>query len=181
MKKEIEKLARADYAIKIERLSDGEYHITVPELSGCYATGDTIEEALEQIKYAKLDWIHAAVTRGVPIPRPLPPSCEKQYSGQTLLRMPKHLHRQLSEAANEEGISLNQYMVYLLAEGITRSTTAKQLVKENYRQLTPQWKSNNQPVNNLFNHEYSGVLDKAIKKKQSKFTGEFSYDIEKIA
>jgi len=33
------------------------------------------------------------------------------------LRLPESLHRRLVEAAGREGISLNQYLVYLLAQG----------------------------------------------------------------
>ncbi len=41
----------------------------------------------------------------------------KKYSGQIRLRMPKALHCFLVEEANKQGVSLNQYMVYLLARG----------------------------------------------------------------
>jgi hypothetical protein len=33
------------------------------------------------------------------------------------LRLPDSLHRRLVEAASREGVSLNQYLVYLLAQG----------------------------------------------------------------
>lgn len=33
------------------------------------------------------------------------------------LRLPESLHRRLVEAAGREGVSLNQYLVYLLAQG----------------------------------------------------------------
>jgi hypothetical protein len=33
------------------------------------------------------------------------------------LRLPDSLHRRLVEAAGREGVSLNQYLVYLLAQG----------------------------------------------------------------
>lgn len=38
------------------------------------------------------------------------------YSGQFKLRLPKELHRQLSEQSQAEGISMNQYCVYLLSQ-----------------------------------------------------------------
>lgn len=37
------------------------------------------------------------------------------YSGRLLLRMPKTLHQRLAEAAEKEGVSLNQYIVFLLS------------------------------------------------------------------
>ena len=38
------------------------------------------------------------------------------YSGQFKLRIPKSLHRSLSIHAKEEGISMNQYCLYLLSK-----------------------------------------------------------------
>ena len=40
---------------------------------------------------------------------------ETDYSGQFKLRIPKSLHRQLSEQSKREGISMNQYCLYLLS------------------------------------------------------------------
>lgn len=38
------------------------------------------------------------------------------YSGKMLLRMPKSLHKRLSEEAKLEGVSLNQYALYKLSQ-----------------------------------------------------------------
>ena len=40
----------------------------------------------------------------------------EQYSGEATLKMPKSLHRKLAEAAEAEGVDLNQYLVSLLTE-----------------------------------------------------------------
>ena len=40
----------------------------------------------------------------------------EEYSGQFKLRIPKSLHRSLAEHSKKEGISMNQYCVYLLAK-----------------------------------------------------------------
>lgn len=39
----------------------------------------------------------------------------EDYSGKLVLRLPRSLHKQLTEAAKIEGVSLNQYMLYKLA------------------------------------------------------------------
>ena len=39
-----------------------------------------------------------------------------EYSGQFKLRMPRSLHRSLSVHAKQEGISMNQYCLYLLTK-----------------------------------------------------------------
>ena len=41
---------------------------------------------------------------------------QREYSGRLLLRIPKELHKQLVEAAKENGVSLNQYALYKLAK-----------------------------------------------------------------
>ena len=38
------------------------------------------------------------------------------YSGKISLRVPKSLHKALAEGAKEEGISLNQFILYKLAK-----------------------------------------------------------------
>lgn len=38
------------------------------------------------------------------------------YSGTFQIRMPKSLHKSLSEHAKKEGISMNQYCIYLLSK-----------------------------------------------------------------
>ena len=41
---------------------------------------------------------------------------ERTYNGKIALRIPKTLHQDLIEAAKEEGVSLNQYCLYKLAQ-----------------------------------------------------------------
>ena len=50
---------------------------------------------------------------GIEIPYP---DNAENYSGQFKLRLPKSLHKQLAENAKRDGISMNQYCVYLLAQ-----------------------------------------------------------------
>ena len=68
-----------------------------------------MEEAAANALDAKRAWIEAALEDGTPIREP-----ENSYSGQFKLRIPKSLHRRLAENAKEEGISMNQYCLYLL-------------------------------------------------------------------
>jgi len=46
---------------------------------------------------------------------------KRECSGKILLRIPKELHLDLIEMANQEGVSLNQYCLYKLARGIEAS------------------------------------------------------------
>lgn len=40
----------------------------------------------------------------------------EDYSGRLNIRIPKSLHRRLSEGAKADGVSLNQYILYKLAQ-----------------------------------------------------------------
>ena len=67
---------------------------------------------------AKREWITAAMEEGIDIPEPV---SLDDYSGQFKLRIPKSLHHALATHAKEEGISMNQYCVYLLTKNDTLS------------------------------------------------------------
>ena len=62
---------------------------------------------------AKRAWLEAAIEDGIEIREP---SGQTSYSGQFKLRLPKTLHRLLAEQARKEGISMNQYCIYLLSK-----------------------------------------------------------------
>ena len=64
-------------------------------------------------KEAKRLWLEAAMEEGISIPEP--DNLEK-YSGQFKLRIPRSLHRSLAEHTKKEGISMNQYCLYLLTK-----------------------------------------------------------------
>jgi len=94
---------------------DKGYIAIIPDLPGASAFGDTEEEAIKEIKTVEKMWIKVATEEGMKIPTP---STQKQYSGRILARTPKTLHRQLVELAEEEGVSLNQLVVFLLSEAV---------------------------------------------------------------
>ena len=92
---------------------EGGFVVSFPELPGCIACGDTIESAVANAENAKKAWFEAAFESGVVIHEP---DSLEEYSGQFKLRIPKSLHRSLAEHSKKEGISMNQYCVYLLAK-----------------------------------------------------------------
>lgn len=97
----------------VEDMDEGGYVVTYPDLPGCITYGDTIEKAVENAKDAKQAWMDAAFEMGITIPEP---DALTSYSGQFKLRLPKSLHRQLAEHSKQEGISMNQYCLYLLTK-----------------------------------------------------------------
>ena len=94
---------------------EGGFAVSYPDLPGCISTGDTIDEAVKNAEDAKKEWITAAIADGIPVPEPASDDLEN-YSGQFKIRIPKSLHRSLSIHAKEEGISMNQYCLYLLSK-----------------------------------------------------------------
>jgi len=97
----------------IEDKEEGGFVVSYPELPGCISCGETVESALENAKDAKKEWIRAALEDGIEIQEP---DSLENYSGQFKLRIPRSLHRSLAEHSQREGISMNQYCVYLLAK-----------------------------------------------------------------
>jgi len=91
----------------------------IPDLKGCVAVGETVEDAYGEIKAVKEAWIEIAMEEGWPIPEP-PEEEIKAYSGRFNLRLPRYLHRELAETAEAEDTSLNQLVVALLSEGVQR-------------------------------------------------------------
>ena len=92
---------------------EGGYVVSFPDLPGCLTCGETIERAVENAQDAKKAWLEAALEEGIAIPEP---DSLDDYSGQFKLRLPRSLHRSLAEHSQREGISMNQYCVYLLAK-----------------------------------------------------------------
>lgn len=100
---------------KIEITEDKDecgYVLSCPELKGCVTCSDTIENGLIMLEDAKKCWLTACIEDEIDIPEPL---SDNDYSGQFKLRIPKSLHRELAERSKQEGISMNQYCLYLLS------------------------------------------------------------------
>ncbi len=102
------------YRMEIVKDSDeGGFVASYPDLPGCITCGETEEEALKNALDAKKAWLEAALEENIEIPEP---DSLEAYSGQFKLRLPRSLHRALAEHSQREGISMNQYCVYLLAK-----------------------------------------------------------------
>ena len=102
------------YRMEIVRDSDeGGFVASYPDLPGCITCGETEEEALKNALDAKKAWLEAALEENIENPEP---DSLEAYSGQFKLRLPRSLHRALAEHSQREGISMNQYCVYLLAK-----------------------------------------------------------------
>ena len=96
----------------VEDKDESGFVVSFPELPGCITCGETVESAVANALDAKKAWLEAAVEDGIEIHEP---DSLEDYSGQFKLRIPRSLHRSLAEHSKREGISMNQYCVYLLS------------------------------------------------------------------
>ncbi len=97
----------------VEDKEEGGFVVSYPDLPGCITCGETIENAVANAMDAKKAWLKAALEDGIEINEP---DNLETYSGQFKLRIPRSLHRSLAEHSKKEGVSMNQYCVYLLSK-----------------------------------------------------------------
>ena len=94
---------------------EGGWFIRVKELPGCMSQGETPEEAMEMIEDALRSWLEVELRKGSVIPEP---RLKKSFSGKFVVRVPKSLHRKINDTAEQEGVSLNQWINTALAEAV---------------------------------------------------------------
>jgi len=114
MMKTLEYYMNLPYRLEIIPDADeGGFVASYPELRGCLTCGDTIESVAANAEDCKRAWLVAAMEDNLEIPEP---SDVSEYSRQFKLRIPKSLHKSLAEHSKAEGISMNQYCLYLLTK-----------------------------------------------------------------
>ena len=126
-----------DYKVEITKLSDddgGGFLATVPKLPGCMSDGETREEALGNIDDAIKCWIETAKELGRTIPRADNYKTEDDFSGKLTLRIPKTLHKMLSEQADREECSINQLLTTYISLGVGNEF-GKSEVNNSYKDL----------------------------------------------
>ena len=104
------------YPFTLKQDEDGSYFIEYTDLPGCMTCGATIEEALKMGEDAKKCWIESALEDDAFIPEP---RLIEDYPDNFKLRIPRTLYKQLSSNAKSEGVSMNQYCLYLLSHGVS--------------------------------------------------------------
>ncbi len=118
MKKDLNYYINLNYPIEIVKIPDDEgggYSATIPQLgrNAFVGDGDTIDEAIKNLDDIKFELFEDYIKKGLPIPEPKQGE-EENYSGRFVMRIPKELHRYLTNRAANNEISLNQYVQYLL-------------------------------------------------------------------
>ena len=87
----------------------------VPDLPGCSAFGADEAEAVREAQDAIAAWIEAAKAAKREVPEPSKVEPLTAYSGKFLVRIGRELHQRLTRDAQNDGLSLNQYVLKVLS------------------------------------------------------------------
>jgi predicted RNase H-like HicB family nuclease len=115
MNKKPDEYIREPYTRILIPNDDGTYSAEILEFSGCFADGNTADEAMENLSEAAKSWIEVSLEQGHEIPEPF---MNQDFGGKVALRLPRSLHRQAVRFAERDGISLNQFLVSAIAARI---------------------------------------------------------------
>ena len=101
------------YTYRVEWSKDDSTHIArcleFPSLSADAATPEKAISEIKKVVKATIKWMQE---EGEVVPVPLG---EKKFSGKYALRMPIDIHREVAIKAAEQGVSLNQYLLYKIS------------------------------------------------------------------
>jgi|SRR2546422_9667334 len=127
-----------DYTLIIYEVSE-ELYSAIPERRFVAFLREIPEPSLHSYGGTQLDALRNLKTQFEALKRelkeankelPPPQSRDSEvYSGRLLLRLTTQLHRRIKESAEEEGISINSYIVNRLIETTTIDAVAKSLVE----------------------------------------------------
>src|SRR5271155_4984467 len=96
---------KLNYFVTVIQDDEGDFIVSLKDLSGCMSDGPTLQKAFKNLEIAKRLWLRSCLAAKLDVPEP---KDDSRFSGKTLLRMPKSLHRDLAQKAKEEKVSLNQ-------------------------------------------------------------------------
>lgn len=107
------------YTISLKRINeDGEdmYYAHVSEIPDISAYGDTHSEVYDQVIEALTILQNEAASQGRTFPKPFNTNNLMSYSGRVTLRMSKSMHGEVAKCAEEDGVSLNQWIIEAISQ-----------------------------------------------------------------
>ncbi len=108
-----DEVMRRPYNRLLVRDPEGTYSARVLEFDGCFAGGDTPEEASTNLVEAMRLWVESELEQDHDIPEPYG---SREYSGRLNFRMPASLHENAARRAEIERVSLNQLLVTAVSQ-----------------------------------------------------------------
>ena len=115
MPESLEEYLKAPYARVLIPDGCGTFSAEILEFPGCFAQGASPNEALHNLEEAAKSWIQAVIDQGQEVPAP---QVERGYAGRILLRLPRSLHARAVRLAQLDGVSLNQFLLMIIASRI---------------------------------------------------------------
>lgn len=157
----IKEILDKPYARRLIPDETGGYTASIQEFPGCFAEGETAQDAIENLNKAAESWIEVALLNGYEIKDP---TAYYGYSGKIALRIPRGLHKQIAELSELENTSINQLIVTALSEYVGCKNTYNlitKLIQENISSKT-------------------NVSDKSIQTDLISFKGGFDFAFPQI-
>jgi antitoxin HicB len=96
------------YARMVIPVNPNCYHAEILEFPGCFAQGNSPENAYANLEVAAESWIDTCISQGQEIPEP---SSNLTFSGNIALRLPKSIHRHAVRLAERDNTSLNTFLI----------------------------------------------------------------------
>ncbi len=93
----------------------GGYFAEILEFPGCFAEGDTVEEAYKELEGAAKSWIEARISQGLEVPKPFD---NLGHSGTISLRLPRTIHKRAAIMAERDRVSLNSFLLTAIASRV---------------------------------------------------------------
>ena len=104
-----------------------------PSLPGVVGSSFDLIEAIKDLEVNALAQIGFMRDEGKEVPSEDSVRVETEYSGKTVLRMPKSVHRKMSELAEIEGVSLNSLLNDAISQYIGKGSSNPIAIDEHVR------------------------------------------------
>ncbi|WP_416138238.1 type II toxin-antitoxin system HicB family antitoxin [Halomonas sp. HK25] len=101
------------FTIVIHQEGDSAYGVTVPDMPGCFSAGDTLEEALENVREAIDLHMEEVVAGNEPVPSPSPMhqvAGDPEHAGATFFLVDVDMSKYLGKA-EKINITLPRYLL----------------------------------------------------------------------
>lgn len=109
----MKKNSRYPFSVKVIKYDDNdyEYEVNFKDFAEVVGIGDSIEEAIEEAEYNLDAYLKYCQLKKISIPEASISKPLDEYSGKITVRIPKNLHRDISEFAEIDGMSINSLAI----------------------------------------------------------------------
>ena len=137
--KSIEDYFKEPYARVLIPEDDGGFSAEILEFSGCYAQGETADEAVSNLENAARSWIEAALAQGQKVPEAF---ARNEGSGNVALRLPRSTKHKAVQMAEREKVSLNTFLVAAVEARLGALDLSDQLIERLEKRLVAKTAAN---------------------------------------